>query len=108
MIRLKRTISLVLCCAMLAGYVPAPAYAEDISQQGLCVHHPEHIDCSYSPAVDEVACNHNHDDSCYAVTENCTHVHDGCGTEEVPCTHEHSEVEGCIVRTLNCKHEHGN
>ena len=104
--RAKRILCLALCFAMLAGYVPVPTHAEDLSQQGLCAHHPEHIDCSYAPAVEAMACGHQHDDPCYTIEEHCTHVHGDCSTEEVPCEHVCSEEDGCFAKTLNCQHEH--
>ena len=51
----NRIISLMLCAAMVAGYFPAPAHAEDLSQSGLCVHHPEHTDCAYGA---DMACDY--------------------------------------------------
>ena len=103
--RLKRTISLALCFAMLLGYIPFPASAEDSSLNGLCEHHAEHMDCSYAPAA---ACTHQHDNSCYTTVEHCAHVHDGCGTEEIPCAHVCGTEEGCGTdRSLTCQHVHG-
>ena len=106
--RAKRIICMALCFAMLAGYLPAPVHAEDMSLQGLCDHHSEHIDCSYAPAVDAVECGHQHDGICYVQIESCIHTHDGCGTEEFPCEHICSEDTGCITVTLNCQHKHDN
>jgi len=104
--RIKRVLALILCGAMLAGYLPAPVYAEDLFQQGLCEHHPEHIDCSYAPAVDAEECDHQHGDACNMQEESCIHTHDDCGTEDIPCEHICSEDTGCITVTLNCKHKH--
>ena len=106
--QMKRVISLVLSFALLSGYIPAPVHAEDLSQQGLCEHHQEHIGCSYTPAVEAAECGHQHDGTCYVQEENCIHVHDGCGAEDVPCEHICSEDTGCITVTLNCQHEHDN
>lgn len=116
--RMKRSISVLLCCVLLAGYLPAPVFAEDLSQTGLCEHHTVHEDCAYAPAVEATACKHQHEEACGVEVENCSHVHDeACGfaeaKDEVDCDYvcgECSAQEEEIIcdGTLDCvAEEHG-
>ena len=104
--RIKQVISFLLALTMILQYIPVSVSAEDLSQVGLCDHHQEHIGCSYVPALEAADCNHQHGDDCYTVEEVCAHVHENCGTEDLPCEHICSETTGCIVQTLSCLHVH--
>ena len=103
---LKKILSLILCFAILVGYIPASVFAEDIAFIGLCEHHAEHTGCSYSPAVEGQNCQHQCSDECYTREEVCVHIHDGCETCDTPCDHVCSEESGCITNKLACTHEH--
>lgn len=89
-------LSLLLCIAMLAGYVPTQVFAEDLYGAGLCEHHPEHNDCGYAAEIVGVACNHEHDADCYQTK--CAHVHGECSyaaaVEGADCAHQHDNACG--------------
>ena len=104
--QIKRVLALLTCGAMLVGNIPVTAFAEDLSQQGLCEHHPEHVECAYSSVETVSACTYQHEDDCYAVAEDCTHIHDGYGTDEVPCDHQCGVESGCVTESLACQHQH--
>ena len=111
----KRILSMVLAIVMLAGMLPAPAFAAE--GDNLCDHHTEHTaDCGYAPAVEGSPCNHTHDDTCGYIeavegvpcacvaAEDGTLTHaEGCGYVEAvegsPCGHVHDEVCGYAEAT---------
>ena len=103
---LNRVLSLMLCFSLLAGYLPPTVFAEDLSQQGLCEHHQAHVGCAYASAVEAVDCGHEHTDSCFAAEEVCVHVHEDCGTEDIPCEHVCAKETGCISKVPACSHTH--
>lgn len=94
--RIKKAASLLLAMLMVLQYIPAPVLAEEMPQTGLCEHHPAHENCGYIAAVAGVACNHNHDDSCYRIE--CVHTHGECGyvaaIEGMACDHVHDDLCG--------------
>lgn len=93
---------------MLLQYIPALAIAEDLSQIGLCEHHPRHEDCGYIAAVAGSDCSHKHGDDCYQVE--CAHIHGECGyvaaVEGVDCDHQHDSTCGYEADEV-CSHVHG-
>ena len=62
---------------LLLQYIPAPVFAEETPETGLCEHHAVHENCGYVAAIAGVDCNHEHDDSCF--TTKCAHVYGDCG-----------------------------
>lgn len=131
----KRIFSGFLAVALMLGYLPTAALAEESS--GLCKHHPTHSDCGFVEGFAGSPCTHEHIQECYTEVTQCVHVHDccsyvaavekqacacepdengniihaeGCGYQEtvaeVPCDHVCSEDSGCVVRTLSCQHIH--
>ena len=72
----KRSLSLLLCGALLFSLCPQTASAVSIPKtgaesSGLCEHHTEHnADCGYTEGIEETPCNHEHTEDCYTlVTE---------------------------------------
>ena len=116
----RRICSLLLAGLMALSSLGTAAFAEGgvlqnggiaIGASGLCEHHTEHTaDCGYTEGIPEQPCNHEHTDDCYAAVEQCVHTaHDeSCGGLEDPsaCNHQCSEESGCIVKTLDCRHQH--
>ncbi len=113
----KKTLALVLSTSMVITNVPINALAADT------VTHIHNESCGYSAAA---LCTHEHNDSCYTVETVCIHKHDdSCysqvATLEEPvidenkeestdskliCEHVCSEESSCIIKALNCNHEH--
>lgn len=96
-----------------------------IGESGLCEHHTEHDgECGYSEETAGTPCAHEHTNDCYTEVTECVHEHtDGCypaesvssntatpseveEAEPTECTHVCSEESGCVIRKLNCQHEH--
>ena len=129
----KRSLSLLLCGAMLFSLCSQSVLAEEngqaggvtIGTSGLCEHHPEHnADCGYTEGTAGTPCVHEHTVDCYEEVTNCVHEHDeDCypeesvsGNEATPsgaqkrepenCPHICDEESGCITKELNCQHEH--
>lgn len=81
--KLRRKItSLLLCAAMLFSTVPQTAYAENTQAgdtaiaDGLCEHHTQHDEsCGYTEGTDEIPCSHEHTDDCYLYVTKCVHEH---------------------------------
>ena len=67
----KRSLSLLLCGALLFSLCPQTASAVSIPKtgaesSGLCEHHTEHnADCGYTEGIEETPCNHEHTEDCY-------------------------------------------
>ena len=62
----KRSLSLLLCGALLFSLCPQTASAVSIPKtgaesSGLCEHHTEHnADCGYTEGIEGTPCNHEH------------------------------------------------
>lgn len=72
--------------------MPAMTFADDTAYEaGLCEHHQQHDEnCGYSEGTEEVPCSHEHTEDCYTLVTNCIHEH----TEE--CYGEDStEPDSC-------------
>ena len=124
----KRIAALLMAGAMVCSTLPVNVLAVESSNQnvgGLCEHHTEHnADCGYTEGIEGTPCNHEHTEDCYTLVTSCVHKHtadcypaesvsdntaspsDAENQEPVNCTHECSEENGCITKTLECKHEH--
>ena len=69
----KRSLSLLLCGALLFSLCPQTASAVSIPKtgaesSGLCEHHTEHnADCGYTEGIEETPCNHEHTEDCYTL-----------------------------------------
>ena len=101
----RRLFALLLCLCLLLAQLPATAFAKGetgsgVTQTGstLCEHHPQHDEsCGYTEGTEGSPCTHEHDEDCYKLVTECVHEH----TAE--CCPEES---GCIMETLDCRHEH--
>ena len=125
----RRATALLLSVAMLFTMSGTPVYAvsggKDAGTTGLCEHHPAHTaDCGYVEAQPGTPCSHEHTEECYRLVEKCVHKHTAeCYPEEddseddatpsnakalepTECSHVCSEDTGCIIKVLDCPHEH--
>ena len=122
----KRIFSIFTAMALLFSTLPVNALAVgNADAGGLCEHHPAHTaECGYAEGAEGTPCNHEHTEDCYTLVEKCIHEHtDECYPEEsvsgntatpgnaeeqepTECAHECSEESGCIVKELDCQHEH--
>lgn len=111
----KRLFAVLASLCMAVSMVPTMAFAQDsgttIGVSDLCEHHTEHTsDCGYTEGTPEQPCAHEHTDECYAIAGQCVHtVHDeSCGglADPTVCTHVCGEDTGCVIKTLNCQHQH--
>lgn len=111
----KRLFAVLASLCMVVSMVPTMAFAQDsgttIGVSDLCEHHTEHTsDCGYTEGTPEQPCAHEHTDECYAIAGQCVHtVHDeSCGglADPTVCTHVCGEDTGCVIKTLNCQHQH--
>ncbi|ENZ39384.1 hypothetical protein HMPREF1085_05393 [Enterocloster bolteae 90A9] len=121
----KRIAALLLAGAMLFTTLPVNALAvENPDTGGLCEHHPEHTaDCGYTEGAEGAPCGHEDTEDCYTLVTECVHEHtDECYLQEsvsdnvaTPpdadkaepvCGHMCSEESSCIVKELDCQHEH--
>jgi len=78
----NRFCSGFLAAVMLASNLPPVPVFAAAEDTGLCEHHPDHIDCSYIPAVEAVPCSHvcSEESGC---VDSCLHEHDEtCGYTE--------------------------
>ena len=125
----KRSLSLLLCGALLFSLCPQTASAVSIPKtgaesSGLCEHHTEHnADCGYTEGIEGTPCNHR------GLLYPCDRVRpqayrgllpggkrvgqyatpsDAENRGPVNCTHECSEENGCIKKGLDCQHELSN
>ena len=77
----KRSLSLLLCGALLFSLCPQTASAVSIPKtgaesSGLCEHHTEHnADCGYTEGIEGTPCNHEHTEDCYTLVTECVHKH---------------------------------
>ena len=77
----KRSLSLLLCGALLFSLCPQTASAVSIPKtgaesSGLCEHHPEHDEaCGYAEETAEIPCSHEHTEECYSLITRCVHAH---------------------------------
>ena len=113
-------LSFIICGVMALSASPLTAFADDSGYTGgLCEHHREHNEeCGYIEAAEESPCTHEHTEECYRLVTDCVHEHteecylDGIlpteGEEKTAdaCAHVCSEENGCIVKELDCNHEH--
>ena len=94
--KMKRVLCFLLSMILVLQYVPAPVFAEETLETGLCEHHAVHENCGYVAAVAGTDCGHEHNDNCFTAT--CTHVHGDCGyvaaVEGVDCNHQHDGACG--------------
>ena len=111
----KRLFAVLASLCMVVSMVPTIAFAQDsgttIGVSDLCEHHTEHTsDCDYTEGTPEQPCAHEHTDECYAIAGQCVHTaHDeSCGglADPTVCTHVCGEDTGCVIKTLNCQHQH--
>ena len=111
----KRLFAVLASLCMVVSMVPTIAFAQDsgttIGVSDLCEHHTEHTsDCGYTEGTPEQPCAHEHTDECYAIAGQCVHTaHDeSCGglADPTACTHVCGEDTGCVIKTLNCQHQH--
>ena len=111
----KRLFAVLASLCMVVSMVPTMAFAQDsgttIGVSDLCEHHTEHTsDCGYTEGTLEQPCAHEHTDECYAIAGQCVHTaHDeSCGglADPTACTHVCGEDTGCVIKTLNCQHQH--
>lgn len=118
-------IQLIVVMAFTAPGIPI-VYAspnDTAPESDLCEHHPEHTaDCGYKEVIEAHVCGHEHTEDCYVSEDHCIHKHtEECYSEEdedlfetatpsdlepIECSHICSEDSGCVVRQLNCQHEH--
>lgn len=79
--RKKRIISLTMVLALCLTLFPTSALAAEdsgaaIVAGGLCVHHTEHDEaCGYVEGTEESPCTHQHSEECYHEVTSCTHEH---------------------------------
>lgn len=110
--------ALASLCVMMSA-LPMVAFAEEAPDSStaitevsaLCEHHPSHDEaCGYTEGTAEMPCGHEHTDECYAIAGQCVHTaHDeSCGglADPTVCTHVCGEDTGCVIKTLNCQHQH--
>ena len=129
----KRLFAAFVSLCLIVSMLPTMAFAEvgvqdsgtTIGASGLCEHHTEHTaDCGYTEGTAEIPCSHEHTEECYTEVTSCVHEHtadcypaesvsENTATSSEPeeaeptaCTHECSEENDCITKTLDCKHEH--
>ena len=102
-----------------------------VESDGTCEHHPFHTEeCGYVEAVPETPCVHIHTEDCYRWETHCIYedpVQTGSGQEESKqeesgqnesgkksdesetssgTAHVCSEATGCVVKKLDCQHQH--
>ena len=85
--KLKRIQALFLAVLMIFSMTTnmIPAFAIDSSQDpDLCLHHTEHIDCSYREGSEGSPCTHEHD-------ANCGYIE---AKKEVPCDKGCTDTDG--------------
>lgn len=79
--RKKRIISLTMVLALCLTLFPTSALAAEdsgaaIVTGGLCAHHTEHDEaCGYVEGTEESPCTHQHSEECYHEVTSCTHEH---------------------------------
>lgn len=77
----KRIVSLTMVLALCLMLLPTSAFAAEdsgaaIGTGGLCAHHTEHDDtCGYVEGTEESPCTHQHSEECYTEVTSCTHEH---------------------------------
>lgn len=77
----KRVISLTMVLALCLMLLPVSAFAAEDSgaateTSGLCAHHTEHDEaCGYVEGTEESPCTHQHSEECYHEVTSCTHEH---------------------------------
>lgn len=124
-----RVLGILLAAAVVFQALPLGGIAVSASENGgggLCEHHTEHTpDCGYMEGHSaEGECTHEHTEDCYKITESCIHEHtescyqadtasesegssaDAGEKQPVECSHLCSEESGCVVKELDCHHEH--
>ena len=124
---IHRVLGIFLSAVMVFNMLPAGGISVYASEEkaGFCEHHTEHTaDCGYQEAQPRADCTHEHTEDCYKIVENCIHEHmESCYPEEISgeekasssdaeekqpteCSHLCSEENGCIIKELDCHHEH--
>ena len=79
--RKKRILSLTMVLALCLTLFPTSALAAEdsgaaIVTGGLCAHHTEHDEaCGYVEGTEESPCTHQHSEECYHEVTSCTHEH---------------------------------
>ena len=79
--RKKRILSLTMVLALCLTLFPTSALAAEDSDAaivtgGLCAHHTEHDEaCGYVEGTEESPCTHQHSEECYHEVTSCTHEH---------------------------------
>ena len=77
----KRIVSLMMVLALCLMLLPTSAFAAEdsgaaIGTGGLCAHHTEHDEaCGYVEGTEESPCTHEHSEDCYTEVTSCTHEH---------------------------------
>ncbi len=103
----RKAVSVLLSAALMITGPGTAAYAAgegDVSEIGICEHHPEHTDtCGYQPARPEQPCRHQHTDACWRYEETAS-----------PPNADHAETAtppkaspGETQKVLDCPHEKG-
>ena len=121
----KRDIAKLLAVSMI--FVNMPVYGAASAREigGFCEHHRSHTeDCGYTEGTAGTPCSHERTEDCYALVTECVHKHTaGCYPEEsgsedtatpseadkdepTECGHACSEESRCIIKELDCQHEH--
>ncbi|MCD7996358.1 MAG: leucine-rich repeat protein [Clostridiales bacterium] len=100
-----RSLSLLLCTALLMCYIPTTVFAA--TEAMTCENHPTHNDdCGYMEAEPGQPCQHQHTKECYTDELIC-----GLDDEEAPtatdsdATTVHKHTQECY--RMDCPHEHG-
>lgn len=105
--------------------VPSTLVQNTQAGSALCEHHPSHDEaCGYTEGTEGSLCAHEHDEDCYQLVTECVHEHspecypaesvsENTATPSQPeeadptvCTHVCGEDTGCVIKTLNCQHQH--
>lgn len=76
----KRILAAFICLCMMVSMIPSMAFAKDengiVYTDGLCEHHQQHDEnCGYTEGTEEVPCSHEHTEDCYTLVTNCIHEH---------------------------------
>ena len=79
----KRFFAAFMSLCLLFALFPATAFAEgapdsDLPPTGsaLCEHHPQHDEsCGYTEGTEEIPCSHEHTEDCYKLVTECVHEH---------------------------------
>ncbi len=97
----KRFLSAFTALALCLSLVPAPVWAAETDDTGLCPHHRSHTDeCGYSEPTEGASCTHEHTAECYTLgvlpEVNSTYTVAEDAENRLDCPHAHDETCGYV------------